>query len=453
MARSLPPRPPPAALCILIAFGTIQAIALPRFVAIARARYTGAMKPPRRPPSDSGRPGSDRPSSGRPTSGRPTSGRPTSGHPTSGRPTSDRPASGDPRPPGRIYQSRGQTAAPPAAKGRSAPDRSSGPRPATPRPHEPRPTRAEGPRPERTRPTPDRPTPDRPAVDGAFGRGDTTLRAPTPDRATPDRATPGRTTPDRKPAPRHAERPPHTPRETPGNSLWIYGLHAVAAALGNPARHLRRLLLTEEGEAATATRLARPWALTVERTERGRLDHLLGPGAIHQGAALLVEPLAPPSLQSAVARPGPILVLDQVSDPRNIGAILRAAAAFGVAAVITQDRNAPEETGALAKAASGALETVPFLRAVNIARTLVALRAAGFWVIGLDASGGPLSGPALAERRIALVLGSEGEGMRRLTRETSDETAAIHMPGASALLDSLNVSTAAAIALYELARR
>lgn len=396
------------------------------------------MKPPRRPPSDSGRPGSDRPSSGRPNSGRPTSGRPTS----------DRPASGDPRPPGRIYQSRGQTAAPPAAKGRSAPDRSSGPRPATPRPHEPRPTRVEGPRPERTRPTP-----DRPAVDGAFGRGDTTLRAPTQDRATPGRPTPDRPTPDRKPAPRHAERPPHTPREAPGNSLWIYGLHAVAAALGNPARHLRRLLLTEEGEAAIATRLARPWALTVERTERGRLDHLLGPGAIHQGAALLVEPLAPPSLQSAVARPGPILVLDQVSDPRNIGAILRAAAAFGVAAVITQDRNAPEETGALAKAASGALETVPFLRAVNIARTLVALRAAGFWVIGLDASGGPLSGPALAERRIALVLGSEGEGMRRLTRETCDETAAIHMPGASALLDSLNVSTAAAIALYELARR
>ena len=136
-----------------------------------------------------------------------------------------------------------------------------------------------------------------------------------------------------------------------------------------------------------------------------------------------------------------------------VGAILRAAAAFGVAAVITQDRNAPEETGALAKAASGALETVPFLRAVNIARTLIALRAAGFWVIGLDAGGGRLSGLALAERRVALVLGSEGDGLRRLTRETCDETAAIHMPGASVLLDSLNVSTAAAIALYELARR
>jgi 23S rRNA (guanosine2251-2'-O)-methyltransferase len=227
----------------------------------------------------------------------------------------------------------------------------------------------------------------------------------------------------------------------------------VAAALGNPARHLRRLLLTEEAEASVATRLPRPWALAVERTERARLDHLLGAGAIHQGAALLVDPLAPPSLQSAVARPGPILVLDQVSDPRNVGAILRAAAAFGVAAVITQDRNAPEETGALAKAASGALETVPFLRAVNIARTLVALRAAGFWVVGLDAAGAPLSGTALAQRRVALVLGSEGEGLRRLTRDTCDEVAAIGMPGATALLDSLNVSAAAAVALYELARR
>ncbi|MCC6720401.1 MAG: 23S rRNA (guanosine(2251)-2'-O)-methyltransferase RlmB [Acetobacteraceae bacterium] len=376
-----------------------------RIVAPPAARYTRAMKPPRRPPSDSGRPGS--------------------GHPGK--------AGGGPRHGG--------------GSGRgSPPDRSGGPRPSTPRPNIPRPNT---PRPNTPRPAPlPEARPARPqgdpsqANDGAFGRDDTTLRA---------RERPA-------PRPRHPERPPHGrrdagPREAPGNSLWLYGLHAVAAALANPARHLRRLLLTEDAEAAIASRLQRPWALGVERTERSRIDYLLGAGAIHQGAALLVEPLAPPSLQSAIARPGPVLVLDQVSDPRNVGAILRAAAAFGVAAVITQDRNAPEETGALAKAASGALETVPFLRAVNIARTLVALRAAGFWVVGLDAGGGPLSGPALAQRRVALVLGSEGEGLRRLTRETCDETAAIHMPGASALLDSLNVSTAAAVALYELARR
>jgi 23S rRNA (guanosine2251-2'-O)-methyltransferase len=135
-------------------------------------------------------------------------------------------------------------------------------------------------------------------------------------------------------------------------------------------------------------------------------------------------------LQHALERPGPVLVLDQVTDPRNVGAVLRSAAAFGAATVVVQERNSPEETGALAKAASGALETVPLLRAVNLARTLVALKAAGLWVLGLDAGGKRLDGPSLAERRVALVLGAEDTGLR-----------------------SLNVSAAAAIALYELGRR
>jgi 23S rRNA (guanosine2251-2'-O)-methyltransferase len=159
-------------------------------------------------------------------------------------------------------------------------------------------------------------------------------------------------------------------------------------------------------------------------------------------------------MQQVLDREGPVLVLDQVSDPRNVGAILRSAAVFGACAVITQDRNAPEESGALAKAASGALERIPLLRAVNIARTLVALKAAGCWVVGLDASGAALSGPALSQRRVALVLGSEGEGMRRLTRETCDELAGIPMMGGGgSAIDSLNVSAAATVALYELARR
>ncbi len=224
----------------------------------------------------------------------------------------------------------------------------------------------------------------------------------------------------------------------------------MAAALANKSRRLRRLLLTEEAEAALGQRLPQPWPVAPERVDRARLDHLLGRDIVHQGAALLADPLSPPSLQSVLEKSGTILVLDQVTDPRNVGAILRSAAAFGAAAVITQDRNAPEETGALAKAASGALETMPLLRAVNIARTLIALKAANVWCVGLDAAGPPMNGPALSDRRIALVLGAEGEGLRRLTRETCDEVAGLTIKGA---VESLNVSAAAAVALYELSRR
>ena len=249
--------------------------------------------------------------------------------------------------------------------------------------------------------------------------------------------------------PRHHDHRPRPP-DTPRGAIWLYGLHAVAAALANPARRLRHLVLTEEAQQALERRQAPPWPLPPEQVDRPRLDHLLGRDIAHQGAALLADPLPTPSLQQALERPGPLVVLDQVTDPRNVGAILRSAAAFGVATVITQDRNAPEETGALAKAASGALETIPLLRAVNIARTLIALKAAGIWTVGLDTGGAPLSGPALAGRRIALVLGAEGEGLRRLTRETCDEVAGLHMPGK---MESLNVSAAASIALYELTRR
>ncbi len=249
--------------------------------------------------------------------------------------------------------------------------------------------------------------------------------------------------------PREHDAPRHSP-DAPKGTVWLYGHHAVAAALANPARRLRRLMLTEEAEAAISQHLAPPWALSVERADRARLDHLLGRDVVHQGAALLADPLAPPSLQSVLEKPGVIVVLDQVTDPRNVGAIMRSAAAFGAAAVITQDRNAPEETGGLAKAASGALETMPLLRAVNITRTLIALKAANVWCVGLDAAGAPLSGPAFAGRRVALVLGAEGEGLRRLTKETCDEIAGLTIKGA---VESLNVSAAASIALYELARR
>ena len=249
--------------------------------------------------------------------------------------------------------------------------------------------------------------------------------------------------------PRHQDGPRNTP-DAPKGTLWLYGHHAVAAALANPNRRLRRLQLTEEAQAAIGKQLPPPWAVSPERVDRARLDHLLGRDVAHQGAALLADPLAPPSLQSVLEKPGVIILLDQVTDPRNVGAIMRSAAAFGAAAVITQDRNAPEETGALAKAASGALETIPLLRAVNIARTIIALKAANVWCIGLDVAGAPLSGPAFADRRVALVLGAEGEGLRRLTRETCDEIAGLTIKGA---VESLNVSAAASVALYELSRR
>jgi 23S rRNA (guanosine2251-2'-O)-methyltransferase len=248
--------------------------------------------------------------------------------------------------------------------------------------------------------------------------------------------------------PRYNDGPRPGP-DTPKGAVWLYGHHVVAAALANPQRRLRRLILTVEAEASLAQMLAPPWPLAPERTERARIDQLLGRDIAHQGAALLADPLAQPSLASVLERSGPIVVLDQVTDPRNIGAIMRSAAAFGAAAVITQDRNAPEETGSLAKAASGTLETMPLLRAVNIARTLIALKAANVWCVGLDASGKPLSGPFFAGRRVALVLGAEGEGMRRLTRETCDEIAGLSVKGA---VESLNVSAAGAVALYELTR-
>ncbi|WP_077808499.1 23S rRNA (guanosine(2251)-2'-O)-methyltransferase RlmB [Neoasaia chiangmaiensis] len=234
----------------------------------------------------------------------------------------------------------------------------------------------------------------------------------------------------------------------PSGSYWLYGQHAAEAALANPQRQVHEILATKDvASALDPKRFGR--TLIPNVVDRQRLDLLCERDAVHQGIALRVDALAPPLIDEALQRPGPILVLDQVTDPRNIGAILRSAAAFGAAALLLQDRNTPQESGAMAKAASGALDIVPILREVNLSRALSQLQNAGLWVVGLDADGTRLDGPSFGSRRVALVLGAEGAGLRRLTRENCDEIASVYMPGD---MESLNVSNAAAVALYELVR-
>ncbi|MCS6855384.1 MAG: RNA methyltransferase [Elioraea sp.] len=244
----------------------------------------------------------------------------------------------------------------------------------------------------------------------------------------------------------HGGRCPSAGRERAA-PYWLYGLHPVAAALGNPARRLRRLVATEEALRRLAQVLPAGLPVAPERAPAEAIARLVPPGAVHQGLALLADPLSPPPLAEALAAsPGPVVVLDQVTDPRNVGAVLRSAAAFGAASVIVQDRHAPGESGAMARAAAGALDRIPLLRAVNLARTLEALKQAGLWVVGLEASAErTLASAGLGDRRLALVLGAEDEGMRRLTREGCDLL--VRLPQTRAV-ESLNVSVAAAVALY-----
>jgi 23S rRNA (guanosine2251-2'-O)-methyltransferase len=237
--------------------------------------------------------------------------------------------------------------------------------------------------------------------------------------------------------------------------LWLFGLHAVRAALLNPERVKKRLICTAEAFAGLEGAI--PLNLIPERTERAALDATLPSGTVHQGVALLVEPLPEVSVgdvaRSASLRPkSVVLALDQVTDPHNVGAVLRSAAGFGALAVLITDRHAPAETGTLAKAASGGLEAVPLVRVVNLARALLELKTeAGFRLLGLDGAAPQTLAEVEKGARTLLVLGSEGEGIRRLVKESCDQLARLPMAG-SGPVDSLNVSNAAAIALYEMAR-
>lgn len=226
------------------------------------------------------------------------------------------------------------------------------------------------------------------------------------------------------------------------------------AALANSSRRCLRLLATPECAntyGAEIDRLSQMRTLPrIERVERGALDQMLPVGAVHQGLALAADPLPPASLDdlfSAAPEAGPsiIMVLDQITDPHNVGAIFRSAAAFAVSAIVMTQRHSPEATGALAKAASGALELVPLVSVQNLARGLAALKESGFLVVGLDSSGESDLAALPLRAPLALVLGAEGKGLRQLTKEICDHVARIDLPGD---LKSLNVSNAAAVSLY-----
>jgi 23S rRNA (guanosine2251-2'-O)-methyltransferase len=234
------------------------------------------------------------------------------------------------------------------------------------------------------------------------------------------------------------------PRPVEGG-VWLYGHHVVEMALRNPRRRIRRLVATREAAGALAG--IRP-GVEPAILDRRALERELPAGAVHQGVALLADPLEQPELESLLAGlPGEatIVVLDQVTDPHNVGAILRSAAVFDAAAVLTPRRHAPLETAALAKSASGALEHVPLIAASNLDRALQRLKEAGFWCIGLDAAAEAPIAAARLDGRIALVLGAEGAGLRRLTARECDLLVRLPTPGP---IDSLNVSNAAAVALY-----
>src|SRR6478752_7689801 len=230
----------------------------------------------------------------------------------------------------------------------------------------------------------------------------------------------------------------------PANRPRFWGKHAVAAALDNPERKVLRAWATREA----AEFMQFPKEVAVTLAEAPDLGRLVPSDAPHQGVVIEVEPLDDMWIDDLLTQASDrslLLVLDQVTDPHNVGAILRSAAAFGAIGIVTQDRHSPPESGVVAKAASGALERVPWARVVNLSRALEEIGEAGFWRIGLAGDAESSLKDALGPPRIALVLGAEGTGMRQNTREHCDAVARLPITDA---VESLNVSNAAAIALY-----
>lgn len=226
----------------------------------------------------------------------------------------------------------------------------------------------------------------------------------------------------------------------------MWGVHAALAALANPNRRIERVVATRNA----LTRL--PEGVEAQLLEPAAIDGMLPPGAVHQGLAVRAWPLEPLSLEAAAAPPDArsVLILDGVTDPQNVGAAFRSAVAFGARAVVMQDRKSPPLTGVLAKAAAGAIELVPHVRAVNLARAVETLRALGYVTVALEGEAEADIAQALSDDRpAALVLGAEGKGVRPSVAEACEHRARIPIAPA---MESLNVAAAAAIALYEAAR-
>ncbi len=244
------------------------------------------------------------------------------------------------------------------------------------------------------------------------------------------------------------QRRPHAPGRRRGatrddDKIVLYGIHAVEAALANPGREILRLLATENAAQRLAPLIAKR-DVTVTPVAPRDLDKLLGQDAVHQGVALEAGPLPPVALED-VDPNGILLVLDQVTDPHNVGAALRSAAAFGASALVMTERHSPPLSGVLAKAASGALDIVPVVLVKNLAQSLAALGERGMLRVGLAEEADTALEDAELARPLALVLGAEGKGLRQLTREHCDKLCRISTANA---LASLNVSNAAAVALH-----
>jgi 23S rRNA (guanosine2251-2'-O)-methyltransferase len=252
-----------------------------------------------------------------------------------------------------------------------------------------------------------------------------------------------------KSLPRHeTDRPPRPLHGDEGPEL-LFGSHSAVAALANPRRRIRRVLVTRNAAERHAAALSLAPALVPEIVEPRALDRLTGPDAVHQGIVVEADPLPQPRLDQ-IERKGPVVMLDQVTDPHNVGAILRSCGAFAARALVTTARHSPTGSAVLFKAASGALEHVPFVKVTNLARAMDELKSYGFRIIGLDSAGEiPIEVAARSGIPTVLVLGAEGKGLRRLTRDTCDAVARLDLPGP---LHSLNVSIACALGLYALAR-